>query len=120
MEEHAETHTLVVGASDHRRECAVRAPADAVVAWGDSVAGGMVAVARNGKECTRRALVATGFAWRPLPHAFNLTRFRIQPTKNKHTDHVFLSSACEPLDPACESLNQACRCRLASTNQEEA
>src|SRR3954464_3780360 len=27
--------------------------------------GGMVAVARRGKECTRRELVATGFAWRP-------------------------------------------------------
>src|SRR3954469_21244900 len=36
--------------------------------------GGMVAVARNGKECTRRELVATGFAWRP-PRPFNLTRF---------------------------------------------
>ena len=32
MPEPAETHTLVVGASDHRRECAVRALADAVVA----------------------------------------------------------------------------------------
>src|SRR3954467_8277540 len=33
--------------------------------------GGMVAVARNGKECTRRELVATGFALRP-PSPFNL------------------------------------------------
>src|SRR3954467_8397338 len=66
----------------------------------------MVAVAWNGKECTRRELVATSFAWRP-PHAFNLTRFRIQPTRKKHTDRVFVSSACEPLDPACEPLDQA-------------
>src|SRR3954470_8986230 len=72
--------------------------------------GGMVAVARNGKECTRRELVRNGFAWRPLPRAFNLTRFRIQPTRKKHTDRVFLSSACEPLDPAYEPLDQACRC----------
>src|SRR3954464_9635165 len=62
--------------------------------------GGMVAVARNGKECTRREPVATGFAWRP-PRPFNLTRFRIQPTRKKHTDRVFVSSACEPLDQAC-------------------
>src|SRR3954467_6828968 len=67
----------------------------------------MVAVARNGKECTRRELVATCFAWRPLPRAFKLTRFRIQPTRKKHMDRVFLSSACEPLDPTCESLDQA-------------
>ena len=70
----------------------------------------MVVVARNGKECTRRELVANGFAWRPLPRAFNLTRFRIQPTKKKHTDRVFLSSASEPLDPACEPLDQTCHC----------
>src|SRR3954468_24517204 len=68
--------------------------------------GGMVAVALNGKECTRRELVATGFAWRP-PHPFNLTRFRIQPIRKKHTDRVFVSSTCEPLDPACEPLDQA-------------
>src|SRR4051812_9984276 len=80
----------------------------------------MVAVARNGKECTRTELVVNGFAWRPLPRAFKLTRFRIQPTRKKHTDHVFLSRACQPLDPACEPLDQACRCRIASTNQEEA
>src|SRR3954464_12624417 len=67
----------------------------------------MVAVARNGKECTRRELVVNDFAWRPLPCAFILTRFRIQPTRKKHTDHVFLSSSCEPLDPACEPLDQA-------------
>src|SRR3954467_11432436 len=48
--------------------------------------GGMVAVAQNGKECMRRELVATGFPWRP-PRPFNLTRFRIQPTRKKHTDH---------------------------------
>src|SRR4051812_182740 len=46
--------------------------------------------------------------------------FRIQPTRKKHMDRVFFSSACEPLDLACEPLDQACRCRLASTNQEEA
>src|SRR3954470_24193376 len=69
--------------------------------------GGMVAVARNGKESTRRELVATGFAWRP-PRPFNLTRFRIQATRKKHTDCMFVSSACEPLDPACEPLDQAC------------
>src|ERR1043165_4725598 len=107
----------------------------------------MVAVAWNGKECTRRELVANYFAWRPLTRAFILTRFRIQPTRKKHTDRVFLSSSCEPLDPACESLDQArlhqsgrstrIAClyqalvshwirlvsrwiRLASTNQEEA
>src|ERR1041384_2342437 len=107
----------------------------------------MVAVARNGKECTRRELVENCFAWRPLPRAFKLTRFRIQPTRKKHTDRVFLSSSCEPLDPACEPLDQArlhqsgrirsIACfyqalvshwirlvsrwiRLASTNQEEA
>src|SRR3954466_1771176 len=68
--------------------------------------GGMVAVARNGKECTRRELVVNGFAWRP-PRPFKLTRFRIQPTRKKHTDRVFLSSSCEPLDPACEPLDQA-------------
>src|SRR3954469_21571392 len=67
----------------------------------------MVAVARNGKECTRRELVANGFACRPLPRAFKFTRFRIQPTRKKHTDRVFVSSACEPLDPACEPLDQA-------------
>src|SRR3954464_9852314 len=107
----------------------------------------MVAVARNRKECTRRELVENGFAWRPLPRAFIFTRFRIQPTRKKHTDRVFLSSSCEPLDPACEPLDQArlhqsgrstrIACfyqalvshwirlvsrwiRLASTNQEEA
>src|ERR1043165_4604059 len=67
----------------------------------------MVAVARNGKECTRRELVANCFAWRPLPRAFKLTRFRIQPIRKKHTDCVFLSSSCVPLDPACEPLDQA-------------
>src|SRR3954471_10707483 len=94
----------------------------------------------------RRELVATGFAWRP-PRPFNLTRFRIQPIKKKHTDRVFVSNACEPLDPAFEPLDQArlhqsgrstrIAClfqtlvsrwirllsrwiRLASTNQEEA
>src|ERR1041384_1016831 len=66
----------------------------------------MVAVARNGKECTRRELVANCFAWRPLPRAFKLTRIRIHPTRKKHTDRVFLSSSCEPLDPACEPLDQ--------------
>ena len=69
----------------------------------------MVAVARNRKECMRRDLVATGFAWRPLPRAFKLTRFRIQPTRKKHTDRVFLSIACEPLDPDCEPLDPVCR-----------
>src|SRR3954465_12452055 len=67
----------------------------------------MVVVARNGKEGTRRELVANDFAWRPLPRAFKFTRFRIQPTRKKHTDRVFLSSSCEPLDPACESLDHA-------------
>src|SRR3954463_9464698 len=67
----------------------------------------MVALARHGKECTRRELVANDFAWRPLPRAFKFTRFRIQQTRKKHTDRVFLSSSCEPLDPACESLDQA-------------
>src|ERR1041384_684215 len=67
----------------------------------------MVAVARNGKECTRRELVENCFAWRPLARAFKLTRFRIQPTRKKHTDRVFVSSACEPLDPSCEPLDQA-------------
>src|SRR3954465_14467725 len=70
----------------------------------------MVAVARNGKEFTRRELVANSVAWRPLPRAFNPTRFRIQPTRKKHTDRVFLSSASESLDPACEPLDQAFRC----------
>src|ERR1043165_7812979 len=69
----------------------------------------MAAVARNGKECTRRELVANCFAWRPLARAFKLTRFRIQPTRKKHTDRVFLSSSCEPMDPDCEPLDQACR-----------
>src|SRR3954465_3921337 len=69
--------------------------------------GGMVAVARNGKDCTRRELVANGFAWRPLPRAFKFTRFVIQPTRKKHTDRVFLSSSCEPLDSTCEPLDQA-------------
>ena len=39
MGERAEPHALVVGAGDHRRVCAVEAPADAVVAGVDSAAG---------------------------------------------------------------------------------
>src|SRR3954463_11447034 len=31
------------------------------------------------------------------------------PVRKKHTDRVFISSACESLDQACESLDQACR-----------
>ena len=38
MPEHAEKHTLVVGASDHHHECVVRALADVVVA-GRAAAG---------------------------------------------------------------------------------
>src|SRR3954466_15331784 len=106
MAEPAETHTLVVCASDDRHDVPselLRTP------WklGGRRRGGMVAVARNGKECTRRELVGNGFEWRPLPHAFKLTRLRIQPTRKKHMDRVFLSSSCESLDPACEPLDQA-------------
>src|SRR4051812_7250022 len=50
--------------------------------------------------------MAAGFAWR-APRPFYLKRFRIQPTRKKHTDHVFVLSACEPLDLACEPLDQA-------------
>ena len=39
MGERAEPHALVVGAGDHRRVCAIEAPADAVVAGVDSAAG---------------------------------------------------------------------------------
>ena len=39
MGERAEPHALIVGAGDHRRVCAVEAPADAVVAGVDSAAG---------------------------------------------------------------------------------
>src|SRR3954468_4294458 len=108
MEEPAEKHTLVVGASDHHSECAVRAPANVVVAArGDSAAG------RHGGGGAERERVhekrTSGdwlCTWRP-PRPFKLTRFRIQPTRKKRTDRVFLSSACEPLDPACEPLDQA-------------
>ena len=31
------------------------------------------------------------------------------PIRKKHTDRVFLSSACESLDQACEPLDQASR-----------
>ena len=50
MPEPTETHTLVVGASDHRHECVVRAPADAAEA-------GRAATGRHGSGGAERERV---------------------------------------------------------------